>query len=88
MHPQQLAASFKISMLRARWGHSVEQVPQGKGKTRARDYFTALNWYTAGAMDFPSRAGKITSILSLLPALITKNVACETINWVIWAGKS
>jgi len=66
----------------------VEQVPQGKGKTRARDYFTAPKWYTAGVTDFPFRAEKLASRPSLLPTLITKNVACEAINWMIWAGKS
>lgn len=65
----------------------MEQVPQGKGKTRARDYFTALNWYTAGEAGFPFRAEKLVSILSLLPTLIIKNVACEAINWMIWVGK-
>lgn len=75
-------------MHQARWGHSVEQVPQGKGKTRARDYFTALNWYTAGATDFPFRAETLASTLSLLPALITKNATCEAINWMIWAEKN
>lgn len=35
--------------------------------------------------DFPFRAENIASILSLLPTLITKNAACEAINWMIWA---